>query len=211
LAGSGRPLVVASGTAGLAPGVPGTEDDSADRDAAAWPRIASEQAALSLAARGVRAAVVRSAPSVHGEGDRGFVATMIDIARTKGVSGYIGGGTNRWSAVHRLDAALLFRLAFETAPAGSVLHAVADEGVPTRAIAAAIGRHLDLPVVALAPERAYEHFGGLAHFLAADLPASSALTRERTGWRPTHPGLLDDLDQGHYFEGRAAASASASA
>jgi nucleoside-diphosphate-sugar epimerase len=207
LVDSGRPFVVASGTAGLTPGVPGTEEDAPDRDSAVWPRIASEQAALSLAARGVRASVVRSAPSVHGEGDRGFVPTMIDIARGAGVSGYIGDGTNRWSAVHRLDAALLFRLALETARAGSVLHAVADEGVPIRAIAAAIGRHLKLPVTSIPREQADEHFGGLAHFIAADLPASSALTRERTGWRPAHAGLVHDLDQGHYFHGRAPAPA----
>ena len=115
------------------------------------------------------------------------------------VSGHIGDGSNRWPAVHRLDAARLFRLALETAPAGSVLHGVADEGVPVREVAEVIGRHLDLPVVAIAPEDAGEHFGWLAHFLAADVPATSALTRELVGWRPTHPGLIDDLDQGHYF------------
>ena len=142
---------------------------------------------------------MRLPPSVHDDGDHGFVAALIDIAREKGVSGHIGDGSNRWPAVHRLDAARLFRLALETAPAGSVLHGVADEGVPVREIAEVIGRHLDLPVVAIAPEDAGEHFGWLAHFLAADVPATSALTRELVGWRPTHPGLIDDLDQGHYF------------
>ena len=207
LVDSDRPMVVASGTAGLTPGLPGTEEDAADPDSAVWPRIASEQAALSLVARGVRASVVRSAPSVHGEGDRGFVPAMIDIARGTGVSGYIGDGSNRWSAVHRLDAALLFRLALETARSGSVLHAVAEEGVPTRVVAEAIGRHLKLPVTSTPREQADEHFGALARFLAADLPASGALTRAGMEWEPRHPGLLDDLDQGHYFHGRAPAPA----
>lgn len=124
---------------------------------------------------------------------------LIDTAREKGVSGYIGDGTNRWPAVHRLDAARLFRLALEAAPAGSVLHSAADEGVPVRAIAEVIGRHLDLPVVAIAPEDAAAHFGWLAGFLGADVPASSALTRELLGWQPTHAGLIDDLEEGHYF------------
>jgi nucleoside-diphosphate-sugar epimerase len=127
------------------------------------------------------------------------MATLVDIARNKGVSGYIGEGSNRWPAVHRLDAAHLFRLALEKAPAGSTLHAVADEGVATRAIAEVIGRHLDLPVVSISPEEAGEHFGWLAGFLGADSPASSTLTRELLGWQPTHPGLIDDLNQGHYF------------
>ena len=136
---------------------------------------------LSLASRGVRSSVVRLPPTVHGEGDNGFMAAIVGIARDKGVSGYIGDGSNRWPAVHRLDAAHLFRLAVEQAPAGSVLHAVADEGVPIRDIAEVIGRHLDLPVVAISAEDAGEHFGWLGGFLAADSPASSALTRELTG------------------------------
>jgi nucleoside-diphosphate-sugar epimerase len=199
LEGSDRTFVIASGTAGLPLGVLGTEDDAPDPGSVGAHRIPSEQTALALAARGVRSAAVRLSPSVHGDGDYGFVATLVAIARDKGVSGYIGDGSNRWPAVHRLDAARLFRLALEKAPAGSVLHGVADEGVPLRAIAQVIGRHLDLPVVSIAPEDAGEHFGWLAGFLAADVPASSALTRERLGWQPTHPGLLDDLDQGHYF------------
>jgi nucleoside-diphosphate-sugar epimerase len=199
LAGSDRPFVIASGTAGLTPGVVGTEEDAGDPDSAAAARLPSEQTALSLASRGVRSSAVRLAPSVHGEGDHGFVATLIGIARDKGVSGYIGDGTNRWPAVHRLDAARLFRLALETAPAGSVLHAVGDEGVPTRAIADVIGRHLDLPIVSVSPEDAGEHFGWLGAFFALDVPASSALTRELLGWQPTHPGLIDDLNQDHHF------------
>ncbi len=152
LEGSGKPFVITSGTLMLTfllpPGRLGTEKDVADAGSVA-PRIASENAAIALAERGVRSSVVRLPPSVHGEGKRGFVGTLIDIAREKGVSGYIGDGSNRWPAVHQLDAAHLFRLALEKAPAGSVLHGVADEGVPARAIAEVIGRHLDLPVVSI--------------------------------------------------------------
>jgi nucleoside-diphosphate-sugar epimerase len=197
LEGSDRPLVITSGTAALPAGRVGTERDVPDPASSGSHRIPSEQATLSLAERGVRSSLVRPSPSVHGEGDHGFVPALIGIARDKGVSGYVGDGSNRWPAVHRLDAARLFRLALETAPAGSVLHAVAEEGVPTRDIAEVIGRHLDLPVVAVAPE----HFGWLGGFFAADIRASSALTRELLGWEPTHPGLIEDLDQGHYFEG----------
>jgi nucleoside-diphosphate-sugar epimerase len=150
---------------------------------------------------------VRLSPTVHGDGDHGFVATLVGIARDKGASGYIGDGSNRWPAVHRLDAAHLFRLALEDAPAGSTLHGVADEGVPIRDIAEVIGRHLDLPLVAVPREDAAEHFAWLAGFLAADSPASSVLTRELVGWQPTHPGLIDDLDQGHYFRTPASVSA----
>jgi len=127
------------------------------------------------------------------------MATVVGIAREKGVSGYIGDGSNRWPAVHRLDAARLFRLGLEKAPAGSVLHAIADEGVPIRDVAEVIGRHLDVPVVSISSDDAGEHFGWLAGFLAADSPASSALTRELLGWQPTHPGLIEDLDEGHCF------------
>jgi nucleoside-diphosphate-sugar epimerase len=195
LAGSDRPLVITSGTAALPAGRVGTERDEPDRTSAGAHRIPSEDAVLALATRGVRSSVVRPAPSVHGEGDHGFVPILIGIARDKGVSGYVGDGANRWPAVHRLDAARLYRLAVESAPAGSILHAVAEEGVPTRDIAEVIGRHLDLPVAAVEPE----HFGWLGGFFAADIRASSALTRELLGWQPTHPGLIEDLDQGHYF------------
>jgi nucleoside-diphosphate-sugar epimerase len=143
---------------------------------------------------------MRLPPTNHGDGDHGFVATLVAIARDKGVSGYIGDGSNRWPAVHRLDSARLFRLALEEAPAGSTLHAVADQGVPIRDVAEVIGQHLDLPVVSISPEDAGEHFTWLARFLAADSPASSALTRELLGWQPVNPGLIDDLDQGHYFQ-----------
>jgi len=206
LAGSDRPFVIASGVLGLAPGRVATERDGHDPDPAAVPltggpatRLDNAQMTLSLASRSVRSSVVRLSPTVHGEGDHGFVATLVGIARDKGSSGYIGDGSNRWPAVHRLDAAHLFHLALEKTPAGSTLHAVADEGVPVRAIAEVIGQHLNLPVVAISPEDAGEHFGWLAGFLALDSPASSALTRELLGWHPVHPGLIPDLDQGHYF------------
>ncbi|MFJ1643838.1 SDR family oxidoreductase [Streptomyces sp. NPDC088258] len=198
LAGSDRPLVIASGTLGLSPGHVATEKDTA---AAGSPRAANAEAALGLAVGGVRSSVVRLSPTVHGDGDKGFLASLVSIARDKGVSGYIGDGANRWTAVHRLDAATLFRLAVEKAPAGSVLHGVAEEGVPLRAIAEAIGRHLGLPVVPVAPEDAAGHFTWMADFLALDSPASNTLTRELLGWRPTHPGLIADLDAGHYFDG----------
>jgi nucleoside-diphosphate-sugar epimerase len=202
LLGSDRPLVNASGTLGLAPGRVASELDGREPDAPAPGRLGNAQLTLSLADRGVRSSVVRLSPTVHGEGDHGFVAYLVNIAREKGVSGYIGDGSNRWPAVHRFDAARLFRLALETAPAGSVLHGVADEGVQVRTIAEVIGGHLDIPVVAVSPEDAADHFGFLAAWLAADSPASSALTRELVGWEPVQPGLIEDLDQGHYFEER---------
>jgi nucleoside-diphosphate-sugar epimerase len=207
LEGSGRPLVITTGTALINPGHLVTELDAPDPASGAHPRSAAQREAFAFAARGVRVSVVRPGASVHGEGDHGFVAVLIDIARTKGVSGYIGDGSNRWPAVHRLDAASLYRLALEKSPAGSAWHAVADEGVPTREIAEVIGRHLDLPVVSIAPEEADGHFGWLAAFYRLDAPASSALTRERLGWEPVHPGLIADLEEGHYFEGVRAATA----
>ena len=200
LAGSDRPFVVTSGLAGFALGRTMTEDDAADPNS---PR-ASEHAALTFTQRSVRVSVLRLPPSVHGEGDHGFVPRLIDIARDKGVAGYPGDGSNRWPAVHRFDAARLFRLALESAPAGARLHAIGDEGVPVRDIAGVIGRHLDLPVTAVAPEQAVDHFGWLGVFFSLDVPASSAQTRDLMGWRPTRLGLLDDLEQGHYFSSRAA-------
>ncbi|GAA1299810.1 SDR family oxidoreductase [Saccharothrix xinjiangensis] len=203
LAGSDRPLVIASGLLGVTTGRVATEEDGLDPaeypDGTLQGRLATARATLDLASRGVRASVVRLAPTVHGDGDNGFIAALVGIARAKGVSGHLGDGAHRWPAVHRLDAAHLFRLALERAEAGSVLHAAADEGVPLRAVAEVIGRHLDLPVAAVPAEGAGEHFGWLADFLRVDGPASSALTRERLGWRPTGPGLVDDLDEGHYF------------
>ena len=205
LAGSGRPLVIASGTLGLTPGRVATERDGhgpAPAEYGRGPQLRRETAelTLSLADRGVRSSVLRLPPTVHGDGDHGFMAAIVGIARDKGVSGYLGDGSNRWPAVHRLDAAHLFRLAVEQAPAGSTLHAVADEGVPIRAIAEVIGRHLGLPVAAVAAEDAAGHFTWLAGFIALDSPASSTLTRELLGWQPTQPGLIEDLEKGHYFQ-----------
>jgi nucleoside-diphosphate-sugar epimerase len=202
LAGSDRPFVIASGLIGLATGRAATEQDVPSvthLGSGPATRAGTARVTLSLASRGVRSSVLRLPPTVHGEGDNGFMTTLVAIARDKGVAGYVGDGAQRWPAVHRLDAAHLFRLALEQAPAGSVLHAVADEGVPIRAIAEVFGRHLDLPVVSIPQEDAGEHFRWLAHFLATDSPASSRLTRDLLGWQPTQPRLIDDLDKGHYF------------
>jgi nucleoside-diphosphate-sugar epimerase len=206
LAGSDRPFVLASGTLGLAPGRVGTERDGHDAAPAMvalarGPRTrhATAELVLSLASRGVRSSVVRLSPTNHGVGDHGFMASLVGIARDKGAAGHVGDGSSRWPAVHRLDSAHLFRLALERAPAGSTLHAVADEGVPMRDIAEVIGRHLHLPVVSIAPEDAGEHFAWMAGFVALDSPVSSALTRDLLGWEPVQPGLIDDLDEGHYF------------
>jgi nucleoside-diphosphate-sugar epimerase len=196
LAGSGRPLVVASGVVPV-PGRSSTEEDDAP-DSPEYPRV-SERVALSFAGRGVRVSVVRLPPSVHGKGDYAFVPALIGIARAKGLAAYVGNGSNRWAAVHRLDAARLFRLALDAAPAGTRLNGVGDEGVPFRDIAEVIGRHLNLPVTALSPEEAEGHFGLFALFASMDVPASSALTQKQFGWHPAHPGLIEDLDEGHYF------------
>jgi nucleoside-diphosphate-sugar epimerase len=200
LAGSGRPLVVTSGMAHLTPGRLATEEDAPDPHSAARHRIASEEATLAMASRGVRATLVRLPPSVHGDGDHAFVPALIGIARAKGVSAYVGDGLNRWPAVHRLDAASLFRLALEKGTAGARFHGVADEGVPVRDIAGVIGRRLNVPVVAKSADEAAAHFGWLAHFVGIDCPASSAQTQERLGWRPRQPSLLLDLDRPRYFE-----------
>jgi nucleoside-diphosphate-sugar epimerase len=194
LAGSDRPLVVAAGLAPLPTGQVLTEEDDIPPGV---PRL-SEATALPLAERGVRATVVRLPPTVHGEGDRGCVARLIDIARDKEVSAYPGGGANRWPAVHRLDAAVLFRLVLESAPAGARVHAVDEEGIPTREIAGIIGRQLTLPVRAVPAEQTVDHFGWLGAFFALDVPASSALTRRQLDWKPTGPTLFDDL-KSHYF------------
>lgn len=195
LEGSGKPLVIASGTAAV-PGRVATERDETTPGSIVAGRAKNADVALGMAARGVRPAVVGLPRTVHGDGDRhGFIARMIDIARDKGVSGYVGDGSSRWPAVHVLDAAHLFRLAVELAPAGSRLHAVGDEGVPTRDIAEVIGRHLNLPTAQVPAE----DFGFLGQILAVDQPASGALTQEILQWRPVQPGLIEDLDKGHYF------------
>jgi nucleoside-diphosphate-sugar epimerase len=197
LAGSDRPLIITSGTLlAQCNGPLATEEDAHNPD---FPRK-SERAALALAAHGVRASVLRLPPSVHGNGDHGFVPHLISIAREKGVSAFIGDGLNRWPAVHRLDAAHLYRLMLEKGSAGATYHGVADEGVPTREISEAIGRGLNVPVVSKAHEAAADHFGWIARFFGIDSPASSALTQERLGWRPVQPGIIADLNAEHYFE-----------
>ncbi|MEE4545141.1 SDR family oxidoreductase [Streptomyces sp. V4-01] len=204
LAGSDRPFVIASGLLGVLPGAVATERDG-HGDGAALPiagpetRRGTAEVTLALADRGVRSAALRLPPTVHGDGDGGFVPALIAVARAKGVAGYVADGSNRWPAVHRDDAARLFRLALEKAPAGSTLHATGDDGVPIRSVAEVIGRHLGLPVASVAPQDAAGHFGWLGGFIGADSPASSELTRELLGWQPTGPGLLDDLEKGHYF------------
>jgi nucleoside-diphosphate-sugar epimerase len=200
LEGSGRPLVITSGIGPLTGGRIFTEQDAPDPSTGTAHRAIAERAALALASRRVRSAVVRLPPSVHGDGDRWFVPAIIRTARDKGVSAYVGDGRNRWPAVHRRDAAPLFRLALERGPAGSTFHGVADEGVPTREIAEVIGRRLGVPVVSKSREEAAAHFGWLAGFLGLDIHASSARTQEQLGWRPRQPGLIADLGQGHYFE-----------
>jgi nucleoside-diphosphate-sugar epimerase len=194
LEGSGKPIAIASGTLGLAPGRVGTERDDPE---AVHPRVVNARAVLALADRGIRPLVVRLSPTVHGPHDHGFVSVMVDVAREKGVSGHVGDGRNRWNAVHRDDAARVFRLAVENAPAGSVLHAVGEEAIPVRDLAAVIGEHLHLPVRSVPVEEAADHFGWLGAFLAIDAPASSTITQELLGWQPTGPGLLEDV-AAHY-------------
>jgi nucleoside-diphosphate-sugar epimerase len=196
LAGSGKPLVI-SGATLVTPGRPATERDELIAAGPVAARITNMQAALAAAGRGVRSCLVMLPRSVHGQGERhGFIPQLITVARAKGVSGYIGDGTSRWPAVHVQDAASLYRLAVEQAPAGAVLNAVGDEGVPVREIAEAIGRHLNLPARSL-PVAEYD--GILVRLLSTDMPASSAITQELRGWKPTHPGLIEDIEEGHYF------------
>lgn len=197
LAGSNRPLIVTSGTALVSPGKLATEDIIPSLNPA-WPR-ASEQAADEVCRLGVRVASVRLSPSVHGDGDQhGFIPILINTAREKGFSAYIGEGLNRWNAVHRLDAAHLFRLALENATPGARYHACAEEGVTVRSVAEAIGQQLNIPVKSITPEAAAGHFGWFAQMAAIDCPASGKLTQERLNWRPTHPTLLADIDNGVY-------------
>ena len=196
LAGSDRPLAIASGVAGLNPGGIATERDNPSDEVS--PRVASEQATLALAERGVRSMSVRFAPTVHGAGDHGFIARIVDADRTHGAAAYVGDGENRWPAVHRIDAARLVRLGIERAPEGSVLHAVGEEGVAMRDVAEAISRRFELPETAISPEEADARFGFLGQFVGLDMPASSAMTRKLLGWEPTGPTLVEDIQAGAY-------------
>lgn len=202
LAGSERPLLVSSGVAPLAQGRSATEDDNPPAQSP-MPRV-SEQSAMSLLSQGVKASVVRL-PQVHNTVKQGLVTYLIAIAREKGVSAYVGEGLNRWPAAHVLDVARLYRLALEKHEAGARYHAVAEEGVPLRDIAEAIGRGLKIPVVSISSEEAGAHFGFFATFAGIDSYASSAITQQRLGWHPTGPGLIADLEQMQYFANQPAA------
>jgi nucleoside-diphosphate-sugar epimerase len=201
LAGTGKPFVGTSGTlllAMVAPGRIGTENDLA----AGGGRADAENLVIEAAARGVRTSVIRLPPTVHSSLDhQGFIPTLIGLARANGAAGYVGDGATRWPAGHTLDAARLYRLALEDAPAGSRLHAVGDEGLPFKEIAEAIGRNLNLPVASVAREDAGAQFSFLADFVQLDNPTSSELTQALLGWKPEHPGLIADMDEGHYFNG----------
>ena len=200
LEGSERPLLVTSGLMTVAAGSRiATEQDPAPVVSASYPR-ASEATAEALMKRGIRTSIVRLPASVHGDGDHGFIPILIRIAREKGVSAYVADGFNRWPGVHRLDAAVVYRLALEKGAAGVRYHAVADEGMTLREIAAVIGRRLNVPIAGKTPEEAKEHFGWFAHFVGADIPGNSQWTRERLGWQPKQPGLIADIDGPRYFE-----------
>ena len=198
LEGTGKPLVITSGTALVNPGMLATEEMVTVFTPEQFPRVASEQAARDAAARGVRVSIVRLSPSVHGAGDHGFVPILINTAREKGVAAFVGEGHNRWTGVHRLDAAKIYRLALEKAAPMAVYHGVAEEGIAFRDIAGVIGKQLGLPVVSKSPEEAAAHFGWFAHFAAIDCPASSKITQAALGWKPVQPGLLADMAE-HYF------------
>jgi nucleoside-diphosphate-sugar epimerase len=200
LEGSERPLIITSGIGILPRGRLATEETASASGPSAHPRAASEEAAAAVAARGVRVAVVRLPPSVHGDGDHGFVPILIGIARDKGISVYADEGGNLWPAVHRLDAAHLYRLVLEKGPAGARYHAVAERGVPFRDIAGVIARRLNVPVVSKSAEEAAKHFGWFGHFAAMDIEASSEQTRRQLGWQPKQAGLLLDLEGPRYFE-----------
>jgi len=196
LAGSGKPMVI-SGATLVTPGRPATERDELIAEGPIAARIANMATALAASEHGVRSSLVMLPRSVHGQGERhGFIPQLIARARANGVSGYIGDGASRWPAVHVKDAATLYRLAVEQAPAGAVVNAVGDEGVAVREIAEAIGRHLNLPARSLP---AADFGAPLAPLLGIDMPASSTITQELLGWKPTHPGLIEDIEQGHYF------------
>jgi len=199
LSGSDHPFVITSGTALVSPGRLATEDILPAPVAHSHPRVASELAADALASLSVRTSIIRLSPSVHGDGDHGFIPMLIDIARKKGVSAYIGDGLNRWTAVHRLDAAHLYRLALENAKAGTRFHGVAEEGIAFKDIAEIIGKQLNIPVVSKSPEEAADHFGWFAGFAGLDCPASSKITREQLSWNPVQTTLLADMEYGTYF------------
>jgi nucleoside-diphosphate-sugar epimerase len=200
LAGSNRPFIVTSGTALVNQGTLATEDMPSMHDVTRFPRV-SESSLDAFTSQGVRTAIIRLAPSVHGDGDHhGFIPTLVNIARQKGVVAYIGNGLNRWNAVHRLDAVHLYRLALENGEAGMRYHAVDDEGITLKAISEEIGRHLNLPVISIAPEEAAAHFGWFAMMASLDCPASSQLTRRRLDWKPVHPTLSEDIASGIYFK-----------
>lgn len=199
LAGSDRPFLLAAGVGALAPGRPAVESDRSPWHGPTAPRGGSENLALEFVDKGVHSVSVRFAPTVHGEGDRGFIAVLAEGARRSGVSSYIGDGTTRWPAVARSDAARLVRLAMEQAPAGTVVHAVGEEGIPSLEIAAAIGESLGLPTDSISAEEGIERLGFVGRFFGLDLPTSSARTQELLGWTPTGPSLLDDIRAGFYF------------
>lgn len=201
LEGSGRPLLITSATALLSPGRVATEDMEPAMEPNAFPRVASEVAAAALAAKGVRVSLIRLPISVHGDGDHGFVPRLVAFAREKGVSAYVGDGANLWPAVHRLDAARLYRLALEKAAPLARYHVIGEEGLPFCEIATVIGRRLGVPVVAKTPEEAAEHFGWFGHFAGINAPASGEQTRQALSWQPNEPGLLADLDRPNYFAG----------
>jgi nucleoside-diphosphate-sugar epimerase len=196
--GEGAPLVIVSGVAGFSLGRPATERDTADTTL--HPRIAASQKALALSDRGVRSIEARFAPTVHAPGDHGFVPTLVNVARERGVSGYIEEGANKWSAVHRTDAARLVAKAVESAPPGTVVHAIGEEGISTRAIAEAIGAGLNVPVESVPADKAAEHFGWIGMFFGMNAEAANDLTRELLDWEPTNPTLLEDLAGPAYFE-----------
>lgn len=198
LVGTGRPFLFASGVAGLAQGRPATEEDASPAHGPDSPRGGSENLAFEFVEHGVHSVSLRFAPTVHGTGDHGFIATIAAVAREKGVSGYPGDGSNRWAAVHRFDAARLVALGLQKAPAGARLHAVAELGVPTREIAEAIGRAFDLPATSIHPDDVQDHFGWIGNFFGMDLTATSTATRELLGWTTTEPTLIEDLDTGAY-------------
>jgi nucleoside-diphosphate-sugar epimerase len=198
LVGTGRSFLVASGVAGLTQGRPASEDDASPFHGPDSPRGGSENLALEFTDRGVHSVALRFAPTVHGTGDHGFIATLAAMARDKGVSGYPADGTNRWAAVHRSDAGRLVALGLAKAPAGARLHAVAEAGIPTRDIAEAIGRAFGLPVTSIAPDDVQGHFGWIGTFFGMDLAATSTATRGLLGWTPTGPALIEDIDAGAY-------------